>query len=237
MNFSKTAILCPIWKRRELVRVVLAYYRDLQKDYGFRFIASVSEKDFPQEWLTGWAEVVRVENLPIGRKINKLARLARLRGCEQAVIIGSDDFISRGVMNWYSGLELEPKTVYGFKSIHFYRWREDELTYWDFHDRIGLGRVLPLDVLEVSPTIWPPGLNKGLDRGSLQTYTAHGYRYKSVCSQDTGGMLLDVKYADNISPDWVAAAGRVEDVNRLYDFFPEGLVDEIRNLPYPQKKL
>jgi hypothetical protein len=48
-------------------------------------------------------------------------------------------------------------------------------------------------------------------------------------------MLLDVKYMDNITPDAVAAAGRVEDVERLYEHFPEELIDELRNLHLPPK--
>lgn len=164
----KLGLLTCFWKRWALSRVFMDYWAHLRID-GVEIIPAASYSYDGHNWRTalrshGWRSV-QVPNKPIGRKFNRALEL--LTDCDAVLVVGSDDFSSRGWIR-YGLRQLRTNEMVGLESFYMYSPALNRLVYLQ-NTQIGGGRFYRRSLLErVNWSLWNPGKNRALDASAIQ---------------------------------------------------------------------
>jgi hypothetical protein len=190
-----------IYKRPELTKIVLDYYRKKSKQYGFKVVIAGSEGAQSKKLAKGF-DYIEVPNFPISEKNNKMMQRAKVHNPDAVVLLGSDDFICDNVIQFYYDLiKQNEQSVVGFYDLYFYSTQHEYLSHYEVgFQSYGAGRFFPRMVLDmIDFTGWRGEINKGLDGNNTKVLMSVGANHRAVQLADICGLLVDVKHDFNIS--------------------------------------
>ena len=217
MQKKSLVFIIAIYKREELTKQVLAYYKRLRKKYGFEIVVAGSEGERSRKVATG-CHYIEVPNYPISEKNNAMMLEAKKFDPDAVVILGSDDFICENVIkHYYKLIEKGENKVFGFTDLYFYGLQEDILSHYNVGQKsYGAGRYFPRAVLDaMNWRGWERELNKGLDGENMQKVLLSGCEYYSIPLKEIDGFLVDVKSGFNISRKEIIFVGKQVNVEMM----------------------
>jgi len=220
-----------IYKRPELTKIVLDYYRKLNKIYPFKIVIAGSEGESSKKLAKGF-DYIEVPNFPLTDKNNFMMQRAKVHNPDAVVLLGSDDFICENVIKYYYSLiEAKETEVVGFYDLYFYSTQHEYLSHYDCGEKsFGAGRYFPKSVLElINYKGWKGDLNKGLDGNNMRILEQRGVKHRVVELADIDGLLVDVKHNFNISNKNITFVGK--QVNKQIMARKKIPVDKIDALP------
>lgn len=201
---NKIVIYTCVWKRPELTKIVLSYYDQLKQDLSDRIdiqlIAVGSEGD-RSRWLCESCgfNYIEYQNKPLSDKWEYGINRCRDYDPDAVIIVGSDDLISRSLIEFYDKQLKEGLVFGGILDAYILDLESEQMIYWPGYnikvdvvnninrlgETAGVGRCLSRALLEkLDFSIWSR-LNK--DRGLDGAMTQKLYQY--------GLELLDYKHS------------------------------------------
>lgn len=192
------AIITAIYKRHDLTRVVLFYYKSLNLPIRLIAVGSEGEKSKQIALDAGW-EYIEAPNYPVSNKFNIAMQAAK--GCDGVIVIGSDDLISKDRLEEYLKLPKDVNFIIQPDTLHFFDTYTQRLYHYTASTKFGAGRYLSKKILnKCNWKAWPNGLNSGMDNGMLEKLkvNVHAYQMK--------GIMVDVKHTENITPKYITFA-------------------------------
>lgn len=238
----KLLVAMPIYGRHELTKIILDHYAAIKKRFkGVELLAVGSEGKASESLVkgAGW-NYVEHPNLPVSVKMNALARAARKYSPQRIVFVGSDDLISQEVFEYYLSLPSSLPYMIGFKGIYFYGVKEKCFLYAKgyvgkfYSDKtIGAGRMYSKKVL--NKLKWTPWgeyrADRGLDTAASKTLIKMGTEERQITYKDTGGMMVDVKTGEGLTPFYrTLSNSRICKPTLFEKHFP-GILDKLHALP------
>lgn len=237
-------IATTIFKRHDLTRVVLSYYKKLQDDgMNIELLCCGSEGKLSEDLAKncGW-NYIEHKNEPLARKHTYLFENTIKYEHDAVMLIGSDDLVSREVIEYYkSNYSAQTDFMVGLNTLHFYSVKQKKLIYFkgfegDNTGRVtmGAGRFFPRHVLEkLNRDVWGPSkLNRGLDTLCTRWLAKNGVREVEIKMIDIpGAMILDIKTDINVTVfERVLVNCNECDIQIAYDKFPEEmkLISELK---------
>ena len=207
------AIILPYYKRTELTKLCFKSLERQRKKFGFNvFVCGDDTTIVPKSF-----KVVKCDNNPLGNKLNTL--LKETKGFDAVTVIGSDDFVSDSIFEYFATLDLSKEVYYGFDNCHIYSVWDDKLgtntSYSRSGNTIGVARLWTKPTLEkMNYTLWTAERNSGLDSDSKNRMLSKGIKEISLPYADH--FLVDVKQDYNItSPEIVNTCDVFDDVNMI----------------------
>lgn len=142
---------------------------------------------------------VYAENIPLTDKMNTLFQACKTY--EGVMLLGSDDLMSREMLEYYAGLPSSLSHVLGLNDIYFYLQKEGTLHY--FHGQThGAGRYFSKKVLKkLRYTPYEGTAQKHLDTICRRKLDAHQIDIEHISMAETNGILVDVKWQGNITSE------------------------------------
>jgi len=199
-----------IYKRHALTKVVLDYYRELQKKYPFKIVIAGSEGKKSQDLANGF-EYIETPNFPISNKNNAMMLKAKELNPDAVVLLGSDDFICENVIKYYYKLiKQNENSVVGFYDLYFYSTAHEILSHFDCGNKsYGAGRYFPKYVLEkINYKGWYGSFDRGLDGNNMKLIQSNQIESKVIKLSDIDGLLVDIKHDFNISNKNIIFVGK-----------------------------
>ena len=135
----KLALITTIWKRPELTKIVLEYYKQFPN---LELICVGSEGEKSKQLAEGW-HYIEYKNFPVSEKHNQALKKAKELKVDGVILIGSDDLMSKEVFDFYQTLKPNENVVHGFKDINFFDCKSGKLYYYGGYKNpqtIGAGR-------------------------------------------------------------------------------------------------
>lgn len=199
-------IATAIYKRPEITRIVLDYYKDLQREgMDIELLACGSEGEISKQLVEscGW-NYFEAKNTPLTRKHNLMFAECRKYKHDAILLIGSDDLLSREIIEYYqNNYTGEETSMYGFNTLHFYSVPHNKLIYFmgflkDRSGRVtmGAGRLFPRKLLElINYLAWGKQvMNRGLDTITTKTLMKQKFSEVEIDLRTIpGAMMLDIK--------------------------------------------
>ncbi|GAH74084.1 unnamed protein product, partial [marine sediment metagenome] len=170
----KAVFLFTMWGRHRLNDFVFNYYNQMRKklsgymDVTLLVVGSEGDKSREIAEKNGF-EYLEYSNFPLNRKHNAGSVYAKKFNPDILIALNSDSLFS---IDYFKGINLEPKVVKGILDFYFFNLRTKTLGYWSGYETgkrgepIGTGRQFGRDVLEISNwELWNPNIErmKGLD--------------------------------------------------------------------------
>ncbi len=237
-------IVCCVYKRYELTRIVLNYYKELQPKYPIQLLCCGSDDEsrkIARE--CGW-DYEHHRNEPLNFKHNQLFRAARQYN-KPVMLIGSDDLISAEIIEYYLKRPDNLKYVIGFNTLHFYSVSDKRLIYFkgypeDHTGRVtmGAGRYFPVSVLQkinYEPFMGKnprKAFNSGMDTLTSRLLIRYGIDEAEIMLPEIpGAMIVDIKTETNITTfDRVLLNCNECDVAEVFERFPNEmkLISELK---------
>lgn len=224
---NKIALCFCVWKRTELERIVIDYYKSIQDQYNFD-ICIVGSEGIKSQSIASGCNYIEHTNKPVSDKHNQLAKMAK--GYKGAILIGSDDLIEPKLFDYYHSLEDSENTYYGFPDVYYWQPKQNRISYWD-GIFMGAGRYFPKSVLEKTNfTLWSSGLNKGLDTSCRTLLDTKKIKISQRSLNELDAVIIDVKGFGSISSEGIVQAGIAQD-SEILNRFPKWVIDRIKQLP------
>ena len=195
-----------IYKRPKLTKIVLNYYKRMQKKYPFKIVVAGSEGQ-PVKGV----DYIEVPNFPLTNKNNLMMQRAKEHNPDAVVLLGSDDFICENVIKYYYELiERKETSVMGFYDLYFYSTEHDVLSHYDCGGKsYGAGRWFPKSALDkINWTGWSGEYDRGLDGNNLKVLESKGIQHRTIELADIDGLLVDIKHDFNISDKNITFVGK-----------------------------
>ncbi len=234
----KLAIIISIWQRHDLTKIVFDYYRELTKGYDIEIIIAGSEGEESAALAEGF-NYIEVPNYPLSEKNNALLEKAKGLNVDGVILLGSDDFIDRNILDFYYTLENK-KNVVGFRDIYFYSTHTGKLAYFSYkeHRTIGAGRFYSKYVLDkMDWKIWKGVIQRGLDKNSQENLLTRGITEEIFSLKDVNGFMVDIKHHDNITNHDILDSCK-EVSKKIMGVLGKGTMKSISKLkPLPYKKV
>ena len=178
----KIVILTCVWKRPELTKFVLDYYRGLKNKLSnilhidLLAVGSEGQKSKKICEESGF-DYVEQANLPLSDKWETGINECEKYNSDAVVIVGSDDLLSEKTLFFLCNKIMEGRLIVGLKDMYLYDSPKKKLYHWQGYETdskqskhrglesIGLGRCLSKKLLEkLDYSIWKDfKINKGLD--------------------------------------------------------------------------
>ncbi|KMW70860.1 tetratricopeptide repeat protein, partial [Limnoraphis robusta] len=201
-NFAKTkrksintiVILTCVWKRPELVKIVLSYYSHLKRELAGKIkleLLAVGSEGKTSRHLCKQCgfDYVEYANSPLSAKWEYGLNQCASYDPDAVIVVGSDDLISQSLIEFYN-IKLQENLVFcGLKDGYFFDLANESLILWTGYnvradptrvgETIGMGRCLSrtlLDKLEFS--IWRGlDIDRGLDGAMTRKLVQLGLQF------------------------------------------------------------
>lgn len=216
---NRIAVIVPFYKRPEITKLCFEWLEGQSTRLGFDVFVSGDDKSIVPSSFT----FVESDNNHLGRKLNTL--LNDTKGYDAVSVIGSDDFVSDSVWEYYQSIDTSSLIYYGLNDLHTYSVWDKKLgnqpSYCLTENTIGVARLWTKNTLEkMNYNLWTPSANKGLDGDSKRNMIAKGIKEITV---DYGGhFVLDVKHDLNITdPAIINTCQNFEVPTKLVEVFGE----------------
>ena len=222
-----------IYKRHDLTKIVLDYYRKLSKKYGFKIVVAGSEGQISEELSKGLV-YIEVPNEPLTEKNNAMMLKAKSFKPDAVVLLGSDDLICENVIRWY--YSLDTNKVMGFSDIYFYSTQHKITSYLHLDKHFGAGRYYPKTVLEkCNYKAWRGKLNKGCDNNSEKYLSSLGVEFERIALDKINGFLIDIKHDYNISSKNIIFVGNQINNDIMAKKLNKEVAQKVENLTFTPK--
>lgn len=201
----KPVIVTGMWKRPEVFKIFGQHYKDL----GIDVIVAGSEGKESEKLAKKYGfHYIEIENHPLATKMNATTLKAKELGYTHVICVGSDDLLSKELIDEYLKLMRKGYDYIGVTDFYFYEMESSKAAYWGgYRDRqrlghtAGAGRVISrtlLDEWDWKP--WDDKDSKYLDN-SMQTKLRSSLHPKTTFSLKEKGLLaVDIKSQVNMTP-------------------------------------
>jgi hypothetical protein len=201
----KPVIVTGMWKRPEVFKIFGQHYKDL----GIDVIVSGSEGKESEKLAKKYGfHYIEIENQPLATKMNATTLKAKELGYTHVICVGSDDLLSKELIDEYLKLMRKGYDYIGVTDFYFYEMESGKAAYWGgYRERhrlghtAGAGRVISrtlLDEWDWKP--WDDKDSKYLDN-SMQTKLRSSLHPKTTFSLKEKGLLaVDIKSQVNMTP-------------------------------------
>ena len=201
----KPCIVTGMWKRPEVFKIFGQHYKDL----GIDVIVAGSEGKESEKLAKKYGfHYIEIENQPLATKMNATTLKAKELGYTHVICVGSDDLLSKELIDEYLKLMRKGYDYIGVTDFYFYEMESSKAAYWGgYRDRqrlghtAGAGRVISrtlLDEWDWKP--WDDKDSKYLDN-SMQTKLRSSLHPKTTFSLKEKGLLaVDIKSQVNMTP-------------------------------------
>ena len=222
-------MVVPIWKRPELTQIFIEQLRRLKEKHNILSIVVASEG---QRFMK--THVIDRPNFPLGEKINSGIKEAMRIGCSHVLLLGSDDFMSDSLVEFYIRQAKESRfQMVGLLDCYFYDTQSKSFTYWSGYDGersgelVGAGKLISRDVLDLcNGNLFVSAQNRALDASMSVQLSPFGIKTgRFRCSHI--GPMVDIKDSHNLTPFKMWPNSRNADQKQLNDI-PES--SKIRQL-------
>lgn len=201
----KPVIVTGIWKRFEVFELFAKHTKTLGIDVIIAGSEGKASKDIVEKYGFDYIEVA---NSPLAAKMNATTIRAKEKGYTHVICVGSDDLLSKELMDEYLNLIKKGYDYIGVTDFYFYEIESGKAAYWGgYRDRqrightAGAGRVISktlLDEWEWKP--WDNKDSKYLDN-SMQNKLRSSLHPKTTFSLKEKGLLaVDIKSQVNMTP-------------------------------------
>ncbi|MEB3884952.1 tetratricopeptide repeat protein [Lyngbya sp. CCY1209] len=179
-KIHKIVIYTCVWSRPELTRVVLSHYSDLQKQLSgkiqLELLAVGSEGETSRQVCESCGfDYLEHPNLPLSAKWEYGLNRCADYDPDAVIIVGSDDIVSRGLIEFYDQKLREGLVFVGIKDGYFWDVMSGQMMWWKgygrldtrrFGETIGMARCLARPLLDrLNFSAWKGlQINKRLDR-------------------------------------------------------------------------
>ena len=147
---KKILILLPIWKRERITKICFDNLKELQKDFDIEVLCIVSEVWAKQEAFKYGFKYVEASNECLGTKMNIGVREAMGMKFDYLMNLGSDDIITKELIESYKDLFNNNVPCFGSTKLTFIDSKAKELKTYDYGIMIGAGRCISKDILETT---------------------------------------------------------------------------------------
>jgi hypothetical protein len=204
----KVVFITPFYKRLDLTEMC---FSELKKQRRTMYAVGSEGNDSKELAEKYGVKYLEYPNNPVSDKHNALTGMLKDIEFDYAVLIGSDNFVSSNfTKELVKFLKAEKPDYTQFTGVYFYHQKDKVTTYYEGFT--GVGRCYSKQVLEaLNYNLWENGLNFGLDGSSQKTLQSKGYKPTMIDMKQMGIEVLDVKYADSITPHEVVYKGEKVD--------------------------
>lgn len=225
-------LLIPIWKRPTLTKRVVEYYKERQEKFNFHLCLVGSED--PDYGKKHGVDYVHSKNWPISEKWENGMLYCKSQDIEGVLMAGSDDYLDDNILKYIGTLKGDTEYALQWKDVYMYRCRDNKLSLWS-SGKMGVGRFFSRSAL--NKTGWRLFQSEYLGRNGLDHHVhlqmrAHGIEWINKSMFDVNGIILDVKYEDNLSPHAIVDAAP----ERMKSELPEYIQQELLYLRTQFKK-
>nr|WP_317270640.1 tetratricopeptide repeat protein [Arthrospira sp. PLM2.Bin9] len=184
-KINKIVIYTCVWKRPELTKVILSYYSMLKTELAgkiqLELLAVGSEGEHSRKLCQSCGfDYVEYQNQPLSDKWEYGINKCKDYHPDAVIIVGSDDLISRSLIEFYDQKLKEGLVFCGITDAYFFDLQKEDMIHWIGYnvqtdvvrlgETTGMGRCLSgmlLDRLNFS--LWPNvNKNRGLDGAMTQ---------------------------------------------------------------------
>ncbi|VXD14067.1 hypothetical protein PL8927_270242 [Planktothrix serta PCC 8927] len=184
-KINKIVIYTCVWKRPELTQIILSYYSMLKRELAgkiqLELLAVGSEGEESRKLCQSCGfDYVEYENQPLSDKWEYGINRCRDYNPDAVIIVGSDDLISRSLIEFYDQKLKEGLVFCGITDAYFFDLQKEDMIHWIGYnvetdlirlgETTGMGRCLSgmlLDRLNFS--LWQNlNKNRGLDGAMTQ---------------------------------------------------------------------
>jgi hypothetical protein len=231
----KLALITTIWRRPELTKIVLEYY----KQFDLELICVGSEGKQSKKLAKGW-HYIEYPNNPVSDKHNKALIKAKELNVDGVILIGSDDLMSKELFDFYQTLTPNETFVHGFVDGHIYDTTTNKIHYLERHldaQTVGTGRFFSKLILDSCDwKLWSDGLNKGLDTNCTNNLKKLCIFEKKYRLSGINGFFVDIKHTENITPMEIFKDLPTISKNIMAKKIGKKVVEEIEALPKQTEK-
>lgn len=201
----KPVIVTGMWKRFEVFKA----FAEHTKTLGIDVIVAGSEGADSENLANQYGfDYLEAPNDPLGAKINATILRAKQRGYTHVICVGSDDLLSKELIDEYLILMRKGYDFIGLSDFYFYETQSGKASYWGgYRDRTrigkttGAGRVISCNLLnKLDWKPWNDSDNKYLDSGMQSKLSALLYSKKTISLKAKGLLAVDIKSSENITP-------------------------------------
>jgi len=230
---NKLAIILPIYQRHQITTLCLRNLWHQWSKYGIEVFVVGSEGEQSKELVEHFGfNYLEYENNPLSEKLNAI--LEKTKGYDGVILMGSDNFISDSVIEYYQTVDCSVNAMYGFDDLHFYSTTSNLLatksSYNSMKMSVGVGRLFTKELLKSSGyRLWRENLNRGLDNSCYKTVLS--LKSETIKIKYTSDyFILDVKDELNISDPAVLKTCRKKcELDLLKKYIPY-IADDILRL-------
>lgn len=223
-----------IYKRHDLTKIVLDYYRELSKKYGFKIVVAGSEGKASKKLARG-CTYIEVPNDYLTEKNNAMMLKAKELKPDAVVLLGSDDLICENIIQWY--YQLDTDKVMGFADIYFHDTKSKVTSHYTTDKHFGAGRYYPKKVLEqCNYKPWNGKLKRGCDWNSELYLRGLGVEFERIELDKINGFLIDIKHTDNLSSKNIIFVGNQINYNIMAKKLNPKVAEKIEKLEYVTPK-
>lgn len=200
----KLCVVTAMWQRPEVFKIFGEHYQKL----GLDVICVGSEGSKSKKLVESYGFIyLERPNNPLGAKMNATITEAMKRGYTHIICVGSDDLITKDLVDEYLKLIKEGYHFIGLLDFYFYELESGKAIYWGgYNDKrigktIGAGRVLSAEIINsLGGKVWNDNDNRYLDKGMQERLSVSNLPQKVFKLKDKGMIAVDLKSSDNITP-------------------------------------
>lgn len=201
----KPVIVTGIWKRHEVFEIFAKHTKKL----GIGVIVAGSDGKDSEAIVKKYGfHYIEIDNQPLATKMNATTLKAKELGYTHVICVGSDDLLSKELIDEYLKLMRKGYDYIGVTDFYFYEMESGKAAYWGgYRDRqrightAGAGRVISNALLDEWDWLpWDDKDSKYLDN-SMQNKLRSSLHPKTTFSLKEKGLLaVDIKSQVNMTP-------------------------------------
>lgn len=229
----RLAVCAAVWQRYELTAVWWQFLRRLRYHFSTCGIqagvyVSGNEAEHHRLCLQHAGVWVNCPNKAVGQKYNEAVQAACHDGADYVLILGSDDFMSGGLIERYIDAIASEVTYIGAIGAYYYEPSTNRCAYFPGYPRnhrahgqsMGAGRLLHRSLMEQrNYRPWPDQQRRGCDAKMHRILHLPKHYLLPI---DPDGVLVDVKTDVNI---W--AFNRLHQLHGMEDVEPEPILSTL----------
>lgn len=220
VTMNKLAIIVPFYKREEITRLCFENLKKQTKKFNLDVYTCGSEGNTSESLACEYGfNYLEFANNPLSLKNNALIKETSKGEYDGVIILGSDNFVTNALLNYYLKLDIEQGKVYGFDDLFFYDVNKRKVfTEGDYKHNamtVGAGRLYTREYLEsVNYVVWNGKKDRGLD-----TLASSQIKDNEIKLEAKGKIkILDVKHEFNITNPAITRTCKEVGLDALKDF-------------------
>jgi hypothetical protein len=201
----KLCVVTGMWKRPEVFKIFGKHYKKL----GIDVIVVGSEGEASKNLAESFGFIyIEHPNQPLGSKMNATIREALKRDYTHVICVGSDDLLSKELIDEYVKLIRKGYHFIGVTDFYFYDLESGKASYWGGYREIyrknhtvGAGRVLSRKMIESwGGVVWGCSDNRYLDTSMQKKLFRSEFPKFTFSLKEKGLLAVDIKSDVNMTP-------------------------------------